>query len=323
MNEEKNNEFEAENEEAVSQETAAEEIVSEPETAEKTENIAETPEAGSEPEEVTELKLEDTDKEFCEDQNEECDETTVPKKRLNKGVIAPIAALAAAAVVLGGFYAVKIFKEKAAVEKYNNQYPDVYGITVGEFADMNGLEFEELVDYYDLPEDMKPEVHFYSAMQNIPISTYMKKVRGISYENAKEVYGWEDDKSINKDTTCGEAMDKVKLSDYFGVDYVDQAKEYYGLDDKVNGDTLYGEVRGQIEKSQIKMREEQEKAEEEAKKQAEEAAKKKEDEAKATEDSAKKDDKESKESKKSDESSDTAAESETETATEKTSEDKK
>lgn len=313
MNEEKNNELENENEESVLQETAAEEIVSESETAEETENVTETAEESSEPEEVTELKFEDTEKEFSEDQNEECDETVVPKKRLTEGTVASIAAVAAAAVVLGGFYAARIFKEKAAVEKYNNRYPDVYGMTVGEFADMNGLEFEELVDYYDLPEDMKAEVHFYSAMQNIPLSTYMKKVRGISFENAKDVYGWEDDKSITEDTACGEAMDKVKLSDYYGVDYVEQAKEYYGLDDKVNGDTLYGEVRGQVEKSLIKMREEQEKAEEEAKKQAEEAAKKKEDEAKATEDSVKKDDKESKESKKS----------ETESVTEKTSEDKK
>ena len=51
---------------------------------------------------------------------------------------------------------------------YTKDYVDVDGITIGEVADMNGMELSEFLDYYGLPEDMPASTPEKAAFYNIP-----------------------------------------------------------------------------------------------------------------------------------------------------------
>lgn len=160
-------------------------------------------------------------------------------------------------------------EEQTATKKYNDMYPNVTGIIIGEVVDRMGFEMEDFIAYYDLPEDITPLVNEYAAINIMPIGTYIEKTMGTDFATAAEFFGWGE--SVTEETPMGEAMDKVSLDKYYGTDQIDTVKAQYGFDDSVTGETLYGEIRQQVEQTMLEELEAQ-KAAEEASETAEEAS---------------------------------------------------
>lgn len=139
---------------------------------------------------------------------------------------------------------------------YSDAYIDTTGRTVGDVAEEMEMDLREFLVYYNLPEDMEASVNEHAALSYIPVKTYAEKQLGITFEEAKLIYGWGDD--VTEAMTIGEAIDKTTLAMLYG-ESLENMKVQYGLDETVTGETLYGEVREKIE-SQVKAAREAEEA---------------------------------------------------------------
>ncbi len=259
MNEEKNNNLEPEiTEEAVTEEVAetvetaevVEEAVEEAVAEEAVEEVvAEEAVEAEDVEEISEEVLAEVDGELVEDAEEE------EIKKTSKGVIAAVAAvvvaLVAIAVLASNYFG--LFGDK-----YSKMYVDVTGTTAGEVANQLGMEFEDFVEYYNLPDDVTVNSHEYAIINVMPAGTYIEKVLGTNFETAHEFFDWDD--SITEDTPIGEAWNKTPLTKYYGEAYIEEVKTMYGLGEDVTGETLYGDVRKQIEQAMLEQRLEEEAA---------------------------------------------------------------
>lgn len=156
-----------------------------------------------------------------------------------------IAGIAAAVVVIAAAVTVVAVNASTWFNPYNRNYVDVTGRNAGEVADMMGMDFSEFLEYYDLPEDLSESTSEYATMYTIPAGTYAELFAGADFSELADALGWGDD--ITEETTIGEAIDTMTLNSYCGEDGVEAFKEEYGLGDDVTGDTLYGDVRHQVE----------------------------------------------------------------------------
>lgn len=152
-------------------------------------------------------------------------------------IVAAVVVVAAAAIVFA-------LNMNRWFNPYTKDYVDVDGITIGEVADMNGMELSEFLEYYDLPEDMPASTPEKAAFYNIPAGKYAE-MYGMTFDDLATQLGW--DSSITEETTIGDALDKTTLGMYVGEENLESFKQEYGLDDSVTADTLWGEVRNIVD----------------------------------------------------------------------------
>lgn len=136
-------------------------------------------------------------------------------------------------------------------DEIGNKYPDLTGLTAKEFADSLGYSYDEFLMYYRLPQDMPESLNANAAMNITPLGRVCE-LREESFTGLKDEMGWDD--SISVSTAYGVAMDKTSLRYAIGATYLDDFKYEMGLGDDVTADTLYGDIRAQVEQKRKEMR---------------------------------------------------------------------
>ena len=131
-------------------------------------------------------------------------------------------------------------------------YVDVTGRTVAEVAKERGLTLNEYLDEYDLPADMPALVSETEANYTIP-AYRMAEMYDMSFETLKQTF--ELPESVAEDTTWGEAIGETTLGAYAGENNVERFKKLYGLDDSVDANTKYKEIREQVDAVKKQQRE--------------------------------------------------------------------
>ena len=126
-------------------------------------------------------------------------------------------------------------------------------MTAEELADKMGMSFEDFITYYDLPEDLPKDLNSNAVEKTIPVGKIAEMNRYSSFDEFKESMGWDD--SITEETRLGVALDKTQLKYYVGEEQFEAFKAEYGFGDEITLETLYGDVRVQVEE---KMKEEYE-----------------------------------------------------------------
>lgn len=245
------------NEEEVTENSEAVETAEEVTAAEETVENIENTESIEKNEAVTVAPEEGEEDETTE--TEDVPETEVVNgnnKKTIMGVIIGIAVLVVAAVIV-----LFVMFGKTWFNPYNKGHVDITGRTVGEVADMMGMEYDDFLEQYGLPSDMPKTTIESAASYMIPLSKYTE-MNGITLSDLAGYMGW--DESITEETTIGEALDKTKLSLYVGEENLATFKEEFGLGDDVTGETLWGDIRNTVELKQKEEYEAQLKAEEEA-----------------------------------------------------------
>lgn len=206
---------------AEAQEVAASEEAVQTETAE----ISENPEAA----------------ETVSEQESEAQAAAKKSRRTVIGVIVAAVVVVAAAVLF-------IMFKNTLFNPYVKDYVDVNGITVGETADMNGMEYSDFLEYFDLPKDMPKSTPQQAAVYTIPAGRYAEAIIGWDFETMKEQLQWGDD--ITEETPIGEAFDQTTIGNYVGEDRFEEFKSTFGLDDSITKDTLWKEVRNIVDTKQ-------------------------------------------------------------------------
>ena len=128
---------------------------------------------------------------------------------------------------------------------YDKNYLDITGRSVGQVADSQGYEFDEFKAMVGLPDEIPSTESEAVAQNNLPAEVYAQMV-GTNFQMMKEAYGWGDE--ITPQTPIGIAIDVTPLSKYIGMDSLEEFKTEYGLGEEVTGDTLWGQVRLDVEK---------------------------------------------------------------------------
>ncbi len=309
-NEKLNNEVEEAVEEVV-EETVIEETVETEETVEETveetaEDVAEeetVEEIADEPTEAEDATEEDTetteepevtivqiwqcpecetvcDDEVCSVCGAECElieiEATAgeitegPRKNIGKIIGGAVAVVLVAIVALWYF---------GVINPYEIGYVDVSGVTLEELADQSGFSLKEYKKVNGLSWLMPKSTNENAVKNNIKVKTTIAQ-SGMTFEDFKEYYGWDD--KITENSTVGEALGETKLEIILGVKGTEKEiaeqtlasfKEFYGFGDEVTLDTLYKDVRVAIDKKTRETRLEQEKAAKEAEKEADKEGK--------------------------------------------------
>lgn len=257
-------------------EEATEEVVEVPteETVNETveEVPAETTVEEAETEEAEEIKADAIEVEAVEVSDDENSEPVVtefdwtPSQPAKKKNNLPIILIAAIIVVVAAIVVLAIKFGPSMFNKYNRLgYVDVSGRTVEQVADEQGMDLDEFLEQFNLPEDMPGNTTESAAYNCIPVST-MVTMYGMEFDTMKEFLQFPD--TVTEDTPWGEAIGEVTLGNYVGEDNLAEFKETYGLGDDVTVDTLWKEVRQTVDETSRQQRIESEKAEAEADKNA-------------------------------------------------------
>lgn len=174
------------------------------------------------------------------DVSQQSDAPVVNRRRLIKVIIVAIIVFAV------GIFASKLMFITGIINPYEADYVDVTGRTALDIARDKGMEFDEFLKAYGLPEDMPKRTSERAVYYNVPVGKLVEKNASLgSFEELKESMGWDD--TVTESTTMGEALDKTKLSYYVGDEQLQRFKSLYELPETVTGDTLYGEVRNIID----------------------------------------------------------------------------
>lgn len=174
------------------------------------------------------------------DVSQQSDAPVVNRRRLIKVIIVAIIVFAV------GIFASKLMFITGIINPYEADYVDVTGRTALDIARDKGMEFDEFLKAYGLPEDMPKRTSERAVYYNVPVGKLVEKNASLgSFEELKESMGWDD--TVTESTTMGDALDKTKLSYYVGDEQLQRFKSLYELPETVTGDTLYGEVRNIID----------------------------------------------------------------------------
>ena len=194
-------------------------------------------------------------------------EVTEPENKTTKAVVIAVCAVLAAAIIVLAI----IFVPKLLYKNPYEKYVDTTGRTIGEVAEMSGMEYDKFLETYSLPADMPEDTSEASAFNTIPIS---KVLEIYQYEDMATV---DEAKSflalpdwVDENTPWGDAIGEAPLKNYVGEENLDDFLEHYGLQDTATGDTLFKEVRQTVDEADKKEREEYEKQMEELQAQMEE-----------------------------------------------------
>lgn len=171
--------------------------------------------------------------------------------------------------------------------KYNDMgYIDIYGLTVQDLADAEGVSLEEYLEIYNLPADMPADTNSNAAENMMPVSVaaseatsyieYLKELgilpKSVSeFEFFKLVNGMPAE--VTESTPLGEARGMVKLK-YIWESEEDLAKykEMYGLDESVTLETEYKDIQNAVDNYKKKQFEEQKAMEEQIRQQLQQMA---------------------------------------------------
>ena len=161
------------------------------------------------------------------------------------------------------------------INPYEIGYVDVSGVTLEDLADQSGYSLKEFKKINGLSWLMPKSTNENAVSNNIKVKTMIKNNRNMNFEDLKEYFEWGD--NITENSTMGKARGETKLSIMLGIkgmeeDVANQTfaafKKDYGFGDDVTLDTLYKDVRVEMDKKRRETRLEQEK---EAEKEAEKA----------------------------------------------------
>ena len=162
-------------------------------------------------------------------------------KRTVIGVVIAAVVVVAAAVLF-------IMFKNTLFNPYIKDYVDVNGMTVGETADLYGMEYSDFLEYFDLPKDMPKSTPQQAAVYAMPAGRYAEAIVGWDFESMKEQLQWGDD--ITEETPIGDAFDQTTIGNYVGEDRFEEFKSTFGLDDSITKDTLWKEVRNIVDTKQ-------------------------------------------------------------------------
>lgn len=133
------------------------------------------------------------------------------------------------------------------VQAYDFEYYDTTKKSVAEAADAVGLSFEEYKEYMFFADDTQPwDVEHAAELKTKAMAVI--ELMDMTVDEFKNNYGLTLD--IAEDTTMCEIYDNMPLSHYWG-DLFAEETEYYGVTDKVTPETLYGDIRLEVEKQQM------------------------------------------------------------------------
>lgn len=251
-------------------EEAAEELT---EAAEATEEaVEEAAEAAEEAVEAVDEEVEEADEISAEEEmsepvaeenpvgysTDEVSDTPQKAKKSTIGIISVVALIIVAIAVVANMF---FMNNKSKGSKYDGNYLDIDGTTAASIADRQGMEYADFLEMYGLPEDLPGETNGNATENLIPLGKYAE-LMGTDLDTLREQMGW--DETFTAETTIGEARDKTTLAKLVGEESLDQFKEAYELDDSVNGETFFGDVRPQLEQREKQRYDEQQKAAEEA-----------------------------------------------------------
>lgn len=162
--------------------------------------------------------------------------------------------IGAALVLVLGIIASNIMSILGVINPYEADYIDVTGRTAEDLAKEKGMEYDEFLKSYGLPEDMPKNTFERAVFYNIPVGKIVEKNGTLgTFEELKADMGWGDE--VTTDTPLGEALDNTTLSKYVGDEQLQRFKSLYELSDEVTGDTLYGEVRNIVDSKEKEFRE--------------------------------------------------------------------
>lgn len=119
--------------------------------------------------------------------------------------------------------------------------------SVAEAADEMGMSFEEYKEYTLINKDTQGWESEHEAELKTKVMPVIE-LMNMTVDEFKEDCGLTLD--ITEDTTMCEVYDNMPLSHYWD-DYYAEEVELYGLTDRVTPETLYGEVRLEVEKQQM------------------------------------------------------------------------
>ncbi|MBQ3426700.1 MAG: hypothetical protein IJH37_06080 [Clostridia bacterium] len=187
--------------------------------------------------------------------NDEVSGAPQKAKKSTVGIIAAVALIIVAIAVVANMF---FMNNKSKGGKYGGNYLDIDGTTAASIADSQGMEYADFLKMYDLPEDLPGETNGNATENLIPLKKFAE-LMGTDLDTLREQMGW--DETFTEEMTIGEARDKTTLAKLVGEESLEQFKEAYELDDSVNGETLFGEIRAQMEQREKKRYDEQKAAE--------------------------------------------------------------
>lgn len=162
--------------------------------------------------------------------------------------------IGAALVLVLGIVSTQIMSTLGVINPYEADYVDVTGRTAEELAKDKGMEYDEFLRAYGLPEDMPRNTFERAVFYNIPVGVIVEKNGTLgTLEELKTDMGWGDE--VTADTPLGDALDNTTLSKYVGDEQLERFKSLYELSDEVTGDTLYAEVRNIVDSKEKEFRE--------------------------------------------------------------------
>ncbi len=161
-----------------------------------------------------------------------------------RGIITAVSAAAALVIVCGAVWVNASLADEAKIygqNPYNLLYPDVTHKTVREVAEENDMTLKELLAKCGLPEDMRGDTYDYAAFHMMPVKR-VAEMYGTTYDELKSKWKFAD--SVTENTPVGEVIEELRLGDYVATGRdLDMFKKYFGLDESVNEDTKWKEIR--------------------------------------------------------------------------------
>ena len=171
--------------------------------------------------------------------------TSLKKKNRTLKVLSSVLIVLIAA--FGVFYAVRAIVN---YNPYNNMgYPNVSSLTIENFARMNNITVDEVIEEFQLPADVKGNTYYDVLQYLMPTSVVLETSYNMDFETAKMNLNFNE--SITPETPWGVTEDSLPLSLLIGEgDALAEFVEFYSLGSDVTEDTLWGEVRREVLKAQ-------------------------------------------------------------------------
>lgn len=223
--------------------------------------------------EIIEEKNNDIDISYDEKETEDKQDVIPSKKNKKKGFLVILVVLV---LILGGVLCVffvpgakqtvtKIIRENPISniininkeDKYNPMgYPVIEGKTFGDAANVYNCSYKKFLADNNFPSDIPKNTPIFVAEYYMRVKDVAEKNYSTDYETFKSELGipesatLENGKTIkiNENTMWYIVKDELPLSSIVKERDFLEYKAYYGLGDEVTTDTLYKEVRPQIEK---------------------------------------------------------------------------
>lgn len=143
----------------------------------------------------------------------------------------------------------------AEYNKYNEMDAiNIYNGTLQDVADTNQVTVDELKVSLGLPEDMPADTNEAIAIGLIPMGK-MAENNGVAFSDMLKQIApqYKGETEITAQTPCHEVENFISLKDYYaGVD-INELIAQLGLPEDVTEDTLYGDVRIQLERKLLEM----------------------------------------------------------------------